>query len=416
MVLPPPTRLLRPFPLLVAVSLPLLSGCGSEAAEPYDAPPLVVTPLASPAGPHSGEPSLSALEGGAVLTWLHSPDEGGTALRAARYAGDGSWEPLPDLVRSDSLLVNWADFPAVTSLGGDRLAAHWLVLGPAGGLDYGVRIAVSDDGGRSWGDPWTPHEDGLPVEHGFVSVFPTDEGARLVWLDGRRYHTSEDGPMELRSRAFADAGLDGPEQVVDSRVCDCCQTGAAATDSGAVVVYRDRTEGEIRDIRAARLGPEGWEEPTLVHDDGWEIGGCPVNGPAAAFRDGWTAVAWFTGAGDEPVVRLAYSRDRGRTFEEPIRVDGGRPAGRVDVELLREGTAVVSWIERAEGEGSLMVRTVTPDGALGEPIRAARPGAGRSAGFPRMAALGDGEILLAWTVPADPSVVELARVRMDGGR
>ena len=45
---------------------------------------------------------------------------------------------------------------------------------------------------------------------------------------------------------------DDERAVLDARACDCCQTDAAMTSAGPVVVYRNRTEEEIRDIYIAR--------------------------------------------------------------------------------------------------------------------------------------------------------------------
>ena len=38
-------------------------------------------------------------------------------------------------------------------------------------------------------------------------------------------------------------------------------------------------EEEVRDIYVTRNINDGWESPVSVHDDGWVIYGCPVNGP-----------------------------------------------------------------------------------------------------------------------------------------
>ena len=106
------------------------------------------------------------------------------------------------------------------------------------------------------------------------------------------------------------AGAD--EAVLDTRVCDCCQTSAAMTAEGPVVVYRDRSEGELRDISIARLRNGEWSEPRTVFRDGWEISGCPVNGPVDRRRSGRRlAVAWFTAANDMSRVKLAFSDDAG---------------------------------------------------------------------------------------------------------
>ncbi len=128
---------------------------------------------------------------GVVMSWLEPDEIGGGegwyALRMARLR-DGAWDAPVTVARSQGFFVNWADFPSVTPMDDGRLAAHWLERGSAGGYDYGIRVVWSGDDGRSWSEPWTPHEDGTPQEHGFVTLFPFgDGGTGLVWLDGRDY-------------------------------------------------------------------------------------------------------------------------------------------------------------------------------------------------------------------------------------
>ena len=49
-----------------------------------------------------------------------------------------------------------------------------------------------------------------------------------------------------------------------------------------------------------------------VSDDRWQIKGCPVNGPAADFRDDLVVVAWYTSPNDEsnphvPIAQITTS-------------------------------------------------------------------------------------------------------------
>ncbi len=380
----------------------------------------ILDDLASPAGPASAEPHLAADDAGLLLSWLEeNPEEGVFALRFSRLAGD-AWDPALTVVEGSDFFVNWADFPSVFSLGEGRLAAHWLQRGPAGGYDYGVRVAFSEDGGATWtAEPWVPHEDGTPTEHGFVSMVPLpDGGGGVVWLDGRDFaspevqaHERRPG-MAIRFRALPFAGPGGPEVVLDELTCDCCQTDAVPVPGGAIVAYRDRSPDEIRDIAVVRLENGSWTEPRIVHDDHWEIAACPVNGPALAAREESVALAWFTAAQDQPRVHLAFSRDGGRTFGSPVRVDEGAPVGRVDAELLPDGSALVSWLEGRGEEAEILVRRVEADGGKGLPRVVARTSAARASGFPQMMA-DEAGIVFAWTEPGDPARVRVARARLE---
>ena len=79
--------------------------------------------------------------------------------------------------------------------------------------------------------------------------------------------------------------------------------------------------------------------------DGWKIDACPVNGPAVAAAADTVVVAWFTAA-DMPRVRLAYSRDGGRSFAAPIEVASGAVGAQSAIESGASTTlrVTVSWL------------------------------------------------------------------------
>ncbi len=370
---------------------------------------------AAPTAPGSGQPFLAPDGAGVWMSWLE-PTPAGNRLAASYF--DGSWTDPVTVAEGDGFFVNWADFPSIRPVG-DRLVAHWLWRRGPATYDYGVRLAWSEDDGATWTAPWTPHEDGTPTEHGFVSVFGDGEGAWAAWLDGRAM-VEPSGPMSVRARRLPPGGAAGsagagPETVLDARACECCQTSAVVAGGTPVVVFRDRADGEVRDIHVVRRLQDGWTESAPVHEDGWVIGGCPVNGPAAAALDELVAVAWFTAPDGEAQVNAAFSTDAAATFGPPVRLDAGRPLGRVDAILLDDGSALVAWIEE-EGAGTaaaIMSRRVTPDGTPGEPRRLAETEGARAAGFPRIARLGAERLLLAWTDPRGAGRVRVAVFELD---
>jgi hypothetical protein len=257
-----------------------------------------------------------------------------------------------------------------------------------------------------------PHRDTSLTEHGFVALWP--DGARLgaAWLDGRKFEKSQHSPaneMMLATTGISAAGRRGAETALDERVCDCCQTSAAVTSSGPIVVYRDRSPDEIRDIAIVRRVDGTWTKPALVHADGWRINACPVNGPAVDARGNRVAVAWFTAANDSARVMVAFSGNGGGRFEPPRRVDDGTPTGRVDVTVLDDGSAIVSWIERSGGDtAEVRARRVRSNG-VGRSVTIAASSAARASGFPRMVVSGK-NAFLAWTQPGRPSAVRVARL------
>ena len=148
-----------------------------------------------------------------------------------------------------------------------------------------------------------------------------------------------------------------------------------------------------------------------VHTDGWEIEACPVNGPAVSARARDVAVAWFS-AKDQPHTFVALSRDAGRTFGAPARVDEVSALGHVGVVLLNDGAAAVSWIEFANQRAQFKIRRIESNGRGTSSVLVAGAGDDRVAGSPRLVRAGD-ELVLAWTETSKgASQVRTARMRV----
>ncbi len=380
--------------------------------------PLVLTPIAAPTGAGAAMPNLfSAADGRVLMSWFEPAGGGVYALRLSVRDSEGAWSTPRDVVRRSDLFVNWADFPSVVALTDGRFLAHWLQRNGSGRYAYEVRVAESKDEGATWSASTTPHRPGVPAEHGFVSILPTADGsARLFFLDGSAGLASYAGPipapegaipMRLSTNRWGSGMADSTKVVLDQRVCECCQTAAAMTARGPVVVYRDRSDAEIRDISILREIQGEWTAPRRVHADEWKVDFCPVNGPAIVADGESVAVTWFTGARDTARVLVAFSTDAGTTFGPAIRVDEGTPAGRVGVQWIGND-ALVSWLERSTGDTAFVkVRRVRRDGTVGAPTTVSTSSGTRSSGFPRMVRGGAG-VILAWTIPGTPSAVLMA--------
>jgi hypothetical protein len=346
-----------------------------------------------------------------LLSWVEPAGEKRHALRFATRTKGGAWSDAATIAEGGDWFVNWADFPSVASLRDGTLFAHWLAKSSSGTYSYDVNVSVSKDGGKTWSRPVVPHRDATRSEHGFVAMAPwAAESMGIVWLDGRKTaaagHAGH-GEMSLMHTTLGKGGGLGAETVLDGRVCDCCQTDAARADGATVVVYRDRSEKEVRDVSLVRFAEGRWSEPRAVGGDGWQINGCPVNGPAVAAAGRRVAVAWFTMAEGKARVKVAFSSDAGNTFAPALAVDDGRPLGRVDVLMLESGAALVSWLEQTDGGATLRVRRVSPDGTRGGSLEVAGTTAARSSGFPRMLAAG-GEVMLAWRDGGAPARIHTA--------
>ncbi len=373
-----------------------------------------VSTMESPAPERSAEPHLTVTGNGRVLmSWLApvsipaatagQKPATGSALQFSELTGD-RWSAPRTIVEGSRLLANWADFPTLFVTRNGVMAAHWLERRGQTRTAYDVKLRTSRDGGRTWTSEVSPHRDGTETEHGFVSFFETPgkgHGLGMVWLDGRQMaghgaHGAGGGPMTLRSTLISAQGAAGAETVVDDRVCDCCQTAAATTDTAVLVAYRDRSEKEIRDIYVSRFENGKWSPGTPVYADNWEINGCPVNGPAIAANRQAVAIAWLAAKDNAPKTQLAFSKDGGRTFGPPVRIDSGTTLGRVGLSLLADGRALVSWIDNQGASAKFTVRDVSPDGTMGAPVTVSPISGERTSGFPQVVVSGR-RVVFAWT-------------------
>lgn len=355
-----------------------------------------------PASSSSRFPSLHSNGETLYMTWIHDQD----SLSQLRYASlDGTnWSTPITVAQGIDWFVNWADFPSLNSVNSNHLLTYYLPKSGVGTYAYDVAVKQSIDRGKSWSDPIIPHRDSTETEHGFVSLFSmSTTHMGVIWLDGRNAaqhesshdHASE-ANMTLRFASIDQEGKLDQEVLLDSRVCSCCQTDATAFEDGYIVVYRDRSEREIRDISYVLLKNGEWSDPQKLHQDNWEIAACPVNGPAVAAHKQTIAVAWYTQADAVAKVQLIFSKNGGQSFSNPIAIDNGRPLGRVDVELLDDNHAILTWLETSNDTCHLMMKVIHKNGEIVLEKRISEIDPKRASGFPRIAQH-NGAIYVAFT-------------------
>lgn len=355
------------------------------------------TEIKSPAQTSSSLPFLFSNGNKTLLSWV---EKEGDSLSILKYSElmNGEWQDAQEILRGTDWFVNWADFPMIAENRGN-LWSHVLKKSTAGTYSYDVKMNLLSKGDSIWKTDVALHTDGTPTEHGFVTVLPYKEDFFVTWLDGRNTEENEAeerGAMSIRAAQVNSSGTVSEEHELDISTCDCCQTTAAITENGPVVIYRDRSETEVRDISIVRQVDGKWTTPKPVHIDNWKIKGCPVNGPKAVALDNTLAVAWFTGAQQKPRVQLAFSNDGGAEFAAPIKIAAGNVLGRVDVLLLDKNTAIVSWVESKDKKTKLKAVKVSSTGEQSAPVTIAKMNGSRKSGFPQMELVND-RIHFAWT-------------------
>ena len=377
-----------------------LSGCSDRA----------VLLLASPAGDSTSGPNVSVtIKGQPILSWQRKVDD--ITILEYSVLSNGAWSEPIEIARGKDWFVNWADIPAVQPVTEDFWAAHYLKRTQGGKYAYDVQLRLSNDGGNNWRDAGSPHKDGTLTEHGFVSMYAYAENLGVIWLDGREMSSQADfekhhgshGGMTLRSVSMDSGGRFSNRRIVDSLVCDCCQTAAVITKDSPLVVYRDRTQSERRDIASSRWGQDAWSPPKPVSVDGWHIDGCPVNGPALVAQDNDVVATWFSGAGGKAQIFFARSSNGGKSFEERIRVGEGPVLGRVSALMYPDRSLFITWVrEDADGKAMIVGRHITSKNEFSEVVNLADVSPTRASGFPKLLLSGS-DTVLAWTDQLGPS-------------
>ncbi|WP_421765051.1 exo-alpha-sialidase [Ekhidna sp.] len=370
----------------------------------------------SPAGLNASLPYLVLGEDkNLYLSWVEKGDSNLVNFKYAYFVND-EWSKSELIASGNDWFVNWADYPMLAIDKDGNKIAHYLAKSASGTYSYDVNIVLKHKDSSNWSSPIIPHKDGTPTEHGFVTMLPQNDVSFLLsWLDGRNtggggHGEHGGGAMTIRSAVIDMNGNLTEEIELDGRVCDCCQTGGAITPKGAIIVYRDRSVDEVRDMAFVTQMDSGWSQPILIAQDNWKIEGCPVNGPRIASYQNTVAAAWFTSALGRPTVKVAFGI--GQDFNEPIIIDDTSPAGRVDIVMVNEQEAMVSWMDGGETP-AIKYRKVNINGSMSPVGTVAEMSESRSSGFPQMEILG-GDIYFAWTqIDGEKSNIRMAKTALE---
>ena len=350
----------------------------------------------------SAYPNMCEPDKGFMMIWY----EGDKHIVMSEFTGE-KWTPKDTVVSSERFFKNWADLPQIYHIGSDTLALSWLEMSGERTYDYDIKVAMSVDRGNTWSDPVIPHRDGIKGEHGFVSFFKYLGDTGLIWLDSRAMMTSDgslsSGGMRLYASTINPNGHLGPEILLDDMVCECCPTSAVNTIKGPLIAYRDRSTNEVRNIQMAFVNDTTLQYP--INEDGWIIPGCPVNGPKLAVNGDKIAIAWYTAPNNEPKVNMAFSKDGGISFCNPIQIDNGSAIGRVDVLWLDKKRVIVSWLEEKSDNGELILKSLNAENGSISFQTSFPINSGRGSGYPKLAKT-DNLVFITWTKTGKESGIQ----------
>jgi len=381
---------------LIILSSFLLTNCQNSDSS------FTIQEIDNPSASNSGEAFITVSPDNKLyLSWLEEIDTTKTRLALSHLDG-ASFKTAKPIATGQDWFINWADFPGIGFIGNTNpvLFAYWLQMSTSGTYDYDINYTLSHDSGNTWKNNKVLHNDGIAAEHGFVSSCTINDRLLAVWLDGRHTkldqasvdadahgHEHSDGrAMTLRSAVMNQSGEISQRLEIDAKVCDCCQTDVTGSDCGPIVVYRNRSNDEIRDIYFSILKDTGWITPKAIHPDGWKINGCPVNGPRIAASKNLIAVAWYTESGGFRKTLLNTSSDCGKSFSKPVILSFDSTAmGRIDIQINDDQDIYVSYMEEHKDEAAIWLAKCNSNGQILKKEIIAKNGKSRKSGFPRMA-------------------------------
>lgn len=401
--------------ILLTLSIGFFSCTGNQQDQQSETLLVISGPEVKSSSAEAHLPNLFVSKDKIFLSWIES-EQGYNHFYWSSLAEESLGEKKL-IAEGENWFVNWADYPQVNAFKDGNLMATYLKKSGPGTFSYDIWYSISQGQG-DWTEPKVLHDDQTQTEHGFVSMSPWKENMLVTWLDGRNTgsHASHDhhahhhqGQMTLRVALINNFGEKLNEWLLDDRVCDCCQTGSAITDLGPVVIFRDRSENEIRDIGFQRWEEDQWSPSQPVYMDLWEIAACPVNGPRISSFNQHLAIAWFTAAKGQAAVKVIFSEDQGKTMSVPVNCDLGNPIGRVAIEMLNEEVAFLVWME----DQRILGRTVSTSGKLGRPLEIAKSSENRSSGFPQIKKTAN-KLWLAWTDDNEGAkMIKTASINLD---
>jgi len=361
------------------------------------------------------------------LVWAASKTGSGTDIYAATSRDAGRTFSTP-------VRVNDASSPA--DVNGEQ-PPHVVVAPPGSAATItvvwtskstsGTRLLTSrsTDGGKTFGSAAVVAGSDASGNRGWESIAVDPRGRVMaLWLDHRDMVRSGEGGEHHHSDAAAKpASTDGAARAQSSQlfigsleggasargiargVCYCCKTALAAGANGTIfAAWRHVYPGNYRDIAvmASRDGGQTFGSPIRVNEDGWQIDGCPENGPALAIdADQRAHVVWPTVVreGSRSTLALFHASTKdGRAFTSRAALPVGGAAYHPRLVALTDGSLLVAWDEVVDGARRIRLARGKPD-TQGRVTFAAVAHAPIQAQYPAIAATPAGAVL-AWSTNA----------------
>jgi hypothetical protein len=386
-------------------------------------------------------PSIAAEASTVVVAWGATSKDNRTDVFVAVSSDGGITFGVPVRVNADDGEAKLTgEAPPRIVIGralssGRELTVLWTARD---GARTSIKLARSTDGGRTFAAA-VPLVTGAAGARGWPALAVGKDGkAHAVWLDHRGmapapgatpHAHAQEAPNDTSVAAqksglyYASLGSKASAAVagheIAKGVCYCCKTALAIHRGRLYAAWRHVYPGNLRDIAFATSTNAGlsFSAPVRVSRDGWEIEGCPDDGPAIAVgNDNVVRMVWPTvipGSAPQGAIFYASSAD-GRRFTARVRVPtlGSLKPSHPVLTLDSRGRIVVAWDELVNGRRVVAARlgTTAAGGAVTfgphEVLNASGHGV-----YPAVAASG-GATVVAWTSGGSDSVINVRRITL----
>ncbi|OZI09719.1 hypothetical protein BWI93_02310 [Siphonobacter sp. BAB-5385] len=235
------------------------------------------------------------------------------------FKGDGTWVAVftynPKMTAKPMVATTT---PAAAPQGGGHEGHGTRPTGGGGRPNMGDRKAMqvvytfSKNAGKSWSTPQPVYQDvDVPALRGFFDATVMANGevavAYLKDVVGSTKHEERDLRLVVSKGDRFE-----PEQLLDPTPCDCCPISLLTDTDGKLNVYYRDNRDNIRDIARLVSKDNGktFSQSEILHDDNWQINGCPHSG-AVSVRSGKSGlVSWFSAGKNEPGLRLVTTEGK----------------------------------------------------------------------------------------------------------
>jgi hypothetical protein len=162
--------------------------------------------------------------------------------------------------------------------------------------DSQIRYSSSSNGGKTWSEATSVDTDTSKLTRGFFDaiILPNNEIAVAYLKDVKNSIKHEERDLRL---ALTKNGIFQEEKLLDAVVCDCCNIGMNLDPKGNLHMYYRDNNNDIRDIAHIVSADNGatFTAPQTLHNDQWEIKGCPHSGASSVTTKSNQYTTWFSG-------------------------------------------------------------------------------------------------------------------------